>query len=51
MGRSTMAKLGYIMKEKNISNRTKVKLTETLVLPIVTYGSESWTMKKGEESK
>ena len=46
MGRSAMAKLGYIMKDKNISHKTKVKLTETLVFPIVTYGSESWTMKK-----
>ena len=47
MGRSTMAKLGYIMKDKNISHKTKFfKLTETLVFPIVTYGSESWTMKK-----
>ena len=47
MGRSTMAKLGYIMKDKNIYNKTKVDLTEILVFPIATYGSESWTIKKG----
>ena len=51
MGRSAMAKLGYIMKGKIMSNKIKVKLTETFVFPIVTYRSESWTMKKGEESE
>ena len=51
MGRSAMAKLGYIMKSKIMSNKIKVKLTETFVFPIVTYRSESWRMKKGEESE
>ena len=51
MGRSTMAKLEHIMKDKNISNRTKVKFTETLAFPIVTYESESWTMKKWERKR
>ena len=51
IGRSTMSNLRYMMKDKKISNKTKVKLAETLVVPIVTYGSESWTIKNGKESE
>ena len=51
MGRSTMTKLWYIMKDTILSSKSKVRLTETLVFPIATYGSESWTMKKGKESE
>ena len=42
MGKS---KLERILKDKNVTKQTKIKIAETLVFPIVAYGSESWTMR------
>ena len=51
MGRSTMTKLVKIMKDKGISVATKPKLVYSLVCPIVTYGSESWTLRKADQRR
>jgi hypothetical protein len=48
MGKSAMSKFERILKDKNLTKQTKIKVAQTLDFPIVTYGSESWTMwKKG----
>ena len=51
MGRSTMTKLAKIMKDEDISIATKTKLVYSLVLPVVTYGSESWTLRKVDQRR
>ena len=51
MGRSTVTTLTKIMKDKDISVATKAKLVYSLVLPVVTYGSESWTLCKADQRR
>ena len=51
MGRSTMTKLAIIMKDKDISVATKTKLVYFLMFPVVTYGSESWTLRKADQRR
>ena len=41
-----MIKLEKIMKDRDVTATTKSKIVETMIFPIVTYGSESWTGKK-----
>ena len=43
--------LNVIWKSKDISIATKVKLYQTLILSILTYGSETWTLKKEDENR
>ena len=43
-----MANLGSILKSRDITLPTKVYLVKALVFPVVTYGCESWTVKKDE---
>lgn len=50
-GRLAMTKLEKIMKDQDVTVATKVKIAETMIFPIVTYGSESWTMRKKERKK
>jgi hypothetical protein len=45
-GRLTMIKLEKIMKDRDVMATTKSKIVETMIFPIVTYGSESWTLRK-----
>ena len=40
--------LDSILKSKNITLSTKVRLVKAMVFPIVMYGCESWTIKKAE---
>ena len=51
MGSSTMTKLAKIMKDEDISVATKTKLVYFLVFPVVTYGSESWTLRKADQRR
>ena len=37
-----------ILKSRDITLPTKVHIVKTMVLPVVTYGYESWTTKKAE---
>jgi hypothetical protein len=46
IGRMAMTKLEKIMKDRNVKKATKIKIAETIILPTVTYRSESWTVRK-----
>ena len=43
-----MTNLDSILKSRNITLPTKVRLVKAMVFPVVMYGCESWTMKKAE---
>ena len=43
-----MTNLDSILKSKDITLSTKVRLVKAIVFPVVMYGCESWTMKKSE---
>ena len=43
--------LDSILKSKNITLSTKVRLVKAMVFPIVMYGCESWTIKKAERQR
>ena len=47
-GRKAMTNLDSILKSRDVTLPTKVHLVKALVLPVVMYGSESWTIKKAE---
>ena len=46
-----MTNLDSILKSRDITLPTKVHLVKAMVLPIVTYGCESWTIKKAEHQR
>ena len=46
-----MTKLDSILKSRNITLTTKVRLVKAMVFPVVVYGCESWTVKKAERRK
>ena len=48
LGRKVMTKLDSILKSRDITLPTKVHLVKAMVFPVVMYGCESWTIKKGE---
>ena len=48
LGRKVMTNLDSIFKSKDITLPTKVRLVKAMVFPVVTYGCESWTIKKAE---
>ena len=48
LGRKAMINLDRILKSRDIILPTKVRLGKAMVFPVVTYGRESWTMKKAE---
>ena len=47
-GRKIMTNLDSILKSRNITLPTKVRLIKAMVFPVVVYGCESWTIKKAE---
>ena len=47
-GRKVMTDLDSILKNRDINLPTKVCLVKAMVFPVVTYGCESWTIKKAE---
>ena len=47
-GRKVMTNLDSILKIKDITFPTKVRLVKAMVFPVVMYGCESWTIKKAE---
>ena len=47
-GRKVMTDLDSIFKSRDIILPTKVHLVKAVVFPVVTYGRESWTVKKAE---
>ena len=48
LGRKVMTNLESILKSRDITLPTKVHLVKAMVIPVVTYGCESWTIKKAE---
>ena len=46
LGRKVMTTLDSIFKSRDITLPTKVRLLKAMVFPVVTYGCESWTVKK-----
>ena len=51
LGRKTMTNLDNIVKSRDISLSTKVRLVKAMVFPVVMYGCESWTVKKAERRR
>ena len=49
--RKAMTNLDSVLKSRNISLPTKVRLVKAMVFPVVIYGCESWTVKKDERRK
>ena len=49
-GRKAMTNLDSILKSRDITLPTKVHLVKAMVLPIVMYGYDSWTIKKAEKN-
>ena len=47
-GRKVMTNLDSILKSRDITLPTKVHLVKAMVFPVITYGCESWTIKKAE---
>ena len=48
LGRKVMTNLGSILKSRDITLPTKVRLVKGVVFPVVMYGCESWTVKKAD---
>ena len=51
LGRKVMTKLDSIIKSRDITLPTKVRLVKAMIFPVVMYGCESWTVKKAEHRK
>ena len=48
LGRKVMTNIDGILKSRDITLPTKVRLVKAMVFPLVMYGCESWTLKKAE---
>ena len=46
-----MTNLDSILKSRDVALPTKVRLVKAMVLPVVMYGCESWTVKKAERRR
>ena len=51
LGRKALTNLDSLLKSRDITLLTKVCIVEVMVFPVVTYGCESWTVKKAERQK
>ena len=51
LGRKVMTNLDSILKSRNITLPTKVRLVKALAFPVLMYGCESWTIKKAEHRR
>ena len=51
IGRSTVGKLQTIWGDKNITRNTKLRILNSMVFSIITYGSETWTLCKRERNR
>ena len=48
LGRKVMTNLDSILKSRDVNLSTKVHLIKTMVIPVIMYRCESWTIKKAE---
>ena len=51
LGRKAVTNVDNILKSKDITLPTKVRLAKAMVFPVVMYGCESWTVKKAEHRR
>ena len=51
LGRKVMTNLDSILKSRDVTLPTKVRLVKAMVFPVVMYGCESWTIKKAERQR
>ena len=51
LGRKVMTNLDSILKSRDITLPTKVRLVKAMVFPVVMYGCDSWTIKKAEHQR
>ena len=48
LGRKAMTNLDSVLKSRDVTLLTNVCIVKAMVFPVVTYGCESWTIKKAE---
>ena len=48
LGRKAMTNLDSVLKSRDVTLPTKVCIVKAMVFPVVTYGCESWTVKKAD---
>ena len=48
LDRKAMTNVERVLKSRDITLPTKLRIVKTMVFPVVTYGCESWTVKKAE---
>ena len=51
LGRKVMTNLESMLKRRNITLSTKVRLVKAMVFPVVFYGYKNWTIKKAEHRR
>ena len=51
LGREAMTNLDSVLKSKDITLLTKVRIVKDMVFPVVIYGCEIWTVKKAEHQR
>ena len=51
LGRKAMTNLDSVLKSRDITLSTKVRLVKAMVFPVVMYECESWTIKKAEHQR
>src|SRR5574337_33524 len=51
LGRKVMSNLDSILKSRDITLQTKLRLVKAMAFPVVMYGCESWTIKKAERRR
>ena len=51
LGRKVITNLDSILKSRDITLPTKVRLVKAMVFPVVMYGCESWTIKKAKHGR
>ena len=51
LGRKVMTNLDNILKIRDITLLTKVRVVKAMVFPVIMYGCESWTIKKAEHPR
>ena len=51
LGRKTRTNLDNVLKSRDITLLTKVHIVKAMIFPVVTYGCESWILKKAEHQR
>lgn len=51
MGNGCVLALNNLLKSRILSRTSKIKLYKTLILPVVTYGSDTWTIMHADKEK